>query len=172
MTTTPIEKLLQNLTILTVDSNGYMRRLTRMMLVNIGARSVIEAADGLAALEQIRTCNPDVMLLDWGLPVLSGMEVMRIVRSPGMFPRPNLPTIMLTNCANRSHVLEAMRVGVHEFIVKPTSPKALCDRLMSVMTKPRPMMKVGKYYVPKPRRMSLARETELGGSKAEVTLLD
>jgi two-component system, chemotaxis family, chemotaxis protein CheY len=172
MTNTPIEKLLQNLTILIVDSNGHMRRMTRMMLMNLGARSVIEAADGLAALEQIRTRNPDVMLLDWDLPALNGMEMMRIVRSPGMFPRPNLPTIMLTNRAKRSHVLEAMRVGVHEFIVKPTSPKALCNRLMSVMIKPRPMMKVGKYYVPKPRLMSLAREPDLGGSKAEVALLD
>jgi two-component system, chemotaxis family, chemotaxis protein CheY len=158
MTNTPIEKLLQDLIILIVDSNGYMRRTTRTMLMNLGARSVIEAADGLAALEQIRTCNPDVMLLDWDLPVLNGMEVMRIVRSPGMFPRPNLPTIMLANIAKRSHVLEAMRVGVHEFIVKPTSPKALCDRLMAVMIKPRAMMKIGKYYVPKPRRMSSPHE--------------
>jgi two-component system, chemotaxis family, chemotaxis protein CheY len=108
----------------------------------------------------------------WDLPVLNGMEVMRTTRSPGMFPRSNLPTIILTNIAKRSHVLEAMRVGVHEFIIKPTSPKAVCDRLISVMIKPRAMMKIGKYYVPKPRRMSLARETDLGGSKAEVAHLD
>ena len=58
------------------------------MLINLGAKSVIEAPDGLAALEAIRTCDPDVMLLDWDMPVLNGMEVMRIVRSPGVFPRP------------------------------------------------------------------------------------
>ena len=44
------------------------------------------------------------MLLDWDMPVLDGMEVMRIVRSPGVFPRPNLPIIMLTNRAQRSSV--------------------------------------------------------------------
>ena len=77
------------------------------------------------------------------MPVLNGMEVMRIVRSPGVFPRPNLPTIMLTNRAQRSSVFEALRVGVHEFLLKPTSPKALHDRLMSIVVKPRPMMKVG-----------------------------
>jgi len=60
----PIEKLLQGLNILIVDGNAYMRRLTRTMLVNLGAKLVIEAADGLAALEQIRSCDPDVMLLD------------------------------------------------------------------------------------------------------------
>ena len=81
-----IAKLLQGLNILIVDGNHYMRRLTRTMLMNLGAKSVIEAGDGLAALEQIRNCDPDVMLLDWDMPVLSGMEVMHIVRSPGVFP--------------------------------------------------------------------------------------
>ncbi|MEI9805758.1 MAG: response regulator [Pseudolabrys sp.] len=56
------------------------------MLTNLGAKSVIEATDGLAALEQIRICDPDIMLLDWDMPVLNGMEVMHIVRSPGVLP--------------------------------------------------------------------------------------
>jgi two-component system chemotaxis response regulator CheY len=84
-----IEKMLQGLNILVVDDNAYMRRLTRMMLTNLGAKSVLEAPDGLAALEVIRTADPDVMLLDWDMPVLNGIEVLRIVRSPGVFPRPN-----------------------------------------------------------------------------------
>jgi two-component system, chemotaxis family, chemotaxis protein CheY len=71
------------------------------------------------------------------------MEVMRIIRSPGVFPYPNLPTIMLANVAKRSHVLEAMRVGVHEFIARPASTKTLCDRLISAMIKSRPMMNFG-----------------------------
>jgi CheY-like chemotaxis protein len=153
-----LETFVKDLAILVVDGNGYMRRTTRTMLMNLGARSVREAADGIAALEQIRTWNPDVMLIDWDLPVLNGMEVMRIVRSPGVFPRPDLPAIMLTSRTRRSHVLEAMRVGVHEFLVKPTSPKALRDRLMSIMIKPRPLMKVGELYVPKPRLSPLKNE--------------
>ena len=152
------EILLQGLEILIVDGNAYMRRLTRTMLLNLGAKSVMEAADGLAALEAIRTCDPDVMLLDWDMPVLSGLEVMRIVRSPGVFPRPNLPIIMLTNRAHRSSVIAALRAGVHEFLLKPTSPKALRDRLTAITVKPRPMMKIGKFYVPAPRRMPATYE--------------
>jgi len=148
-----IERMLQGLSILIVDGNHYMRRLTRTMLTNLGAKSVIEATDGLAALEQIRICDPDIMLLDWDMPVLNGMEVMRIVRSPGVFPRPNLPIIMLTYRAQRAAVVEALCNGAHEFLLKPTSPKALCDRLMSIVIKPRPMVKLGSYYVPQPRRM-------------------
>ena len=154
-----LETFVKDLAILVVDGNGYMRRTTRTMLTNLGARSVREAADGIAALEQIRTSNPDVMLIDWDLPALNGMEVMRIVRSPGVFPRPDLPAIMLTSRTKRSQVLEAMRVGVHEFLVKPTSPKALCDRLMSIMIKPRPLMKVGELYVPKPRPTLMQNES-------------
>jgi two-component system chemotaxis response regulator CheY len=146
------EILIEGLDILIGDGNAYMRRLTRTMLISLGAKSVMEAADGLAALEAIRTCDPDVMLLDWDMPVLSGMEVVRIVRSPGVFPRPNLPIIMLTDRAHRSYVTEALRAGVHEFLLKPTSPKALRDRLMSIVFKPRPMMQLGELYVPKPRR--------------------
>jgi two-component system chemotaxis response regulator CheY len=148
-----VEKLMQGLNILIVDGNHYMRRLTRTMLMNLGAKSVVEAADGLAALESIRTCDPDVMFLDWDMPVLDGMEVVRIVRSPGVFPRPNLPIIMLTNRAHRSSVVQAMRAGVHEFLLKPTSPKALRDRLTLIAVKPRPMMKFGDFYVPQPRRL-------------------
>jgi two-component system chemotaxis response regulator CheY len=150
-----IDQQIQGLNILIVDGNSYMRRLTRTMLMNLGARLVLEAVDGLAALEAIRTCDPDIMLLDWDMPVLNGMEVVRIVRSPGVFPRPNLPIIMLCNSAQRSYVIDALRVGVHEFLLKPTSPKALRDRLMSIVSKPRPMLQLGKYYVPTPRCMPL-----------------
>jgi CheY-like chemotaxis protein len=153
-----IEKMMQGLNILIVDDNAYMRRLTRTMLTNLGAKSVIEAPDGLAALESIRTSDPDVMLLDWDMPVLNGIEVLRIVRSPGVFPRPNLPVIMLTTRAQRSQVNEALRAGANEFLLKPTSPKALCDRLTSIMFKPRSMVKVGNYYVPQPRRVLAAHE--------------
>jgi CheY-like chemotaxis protein len=146
-----VDKLIQGLNILIVDGNAYMRRLTRMMLQNLGAKSVIEAADGLAALESIRACDPDVMFIDWDMPVLNGLEVMRIVRSPGLFPRPDIPIIMLTSRTQRRYVTEALRTGVHEFLVKPTSHKLLRDRLTSIVAKPRRMLRLGDFYVPEPR---------------------
>ena len=153
------DSMIQGLNILVADRNQFMRRLTRGMLMNLGARVVVEAVDGLSALEAIRTCDPDVMFLDWDLPVLDGMEVIRIVRSPGVFPRPNLPIVMLTQRSERSCVMHALRAGVHEFLIKPTSPQALRDRLTSIMLKPRQMVKLGDFYVPEPRRL-------LGGGEA------
>jgi len=152
MSAKQIDKMIEDLVILVVDKNPQMRRLTRMMLMNIGAKSVYEAADGIAALHVVRHADPDVMLLDWDMPVLSGPQVMHIVRSPGVFAKPHLPVIMLTDCARRSQVLEAMRLGAHEYLVKPTSPKALRDRLVSILLRPRPMVQIGEYFVPQPRQ--------------------
>jgi CheY-like chemotaxis protein len=151
MSTKQTEKLIEDLNILVVDSSVYMRKLTRMMLMNIGAKTILEAGDGVAALDLIRTANPDVALIDWDLPLLSGPEVIRIVRSPEVFPKPHLPIIMLMASASRSQVAEALRLGVHEFLLKPTSPRALQDRLLSIVLKPRQMVQVGKMYVPEPR---------------------
>ena len=67
-----IDRLIEGLAILIVDENPYMRRLTRMMLLNIGVKLVYEAGDGAAALDVIRNTNPDVAIIDWDLPVLSG----------------------------------------------------------------------------------------------------
>lgn len=147
-----VQEKIQGLGILIVDSNAYMRRVTRMMLVNLGAKSVFEAGDGLAALEVIRVHDPDVMVIEWDMPVLNGLEVMRIVRSPEVFPRPNLPIIMLTDAGTRGDVMEALRLGANEFLVKPTSPKALQERLLSIVCAPRPMVHIGDSYVPEPRR--------------------
>jgi CheY-like chemotaxis protein len=160
MPKSPLESMIQGLNILVVDGNAYMRKVTRMMLMNLGAKSVMEAADGLAALEQIRNSDPDVMLLDWDMPLLNGMEVVRIVRSPGVFPRPNLPIIMLTSRAHRSSVVQALHAGINEFLVKPTSAKALHDRLSSIVINPRPMVQLGDAYVPQPRKMSTGLELD------------
>jgi two-component system chemotaxis response regulator CheY len=152
MASKQIEKAMEGLVVLVADSNSYTRRLTRMMLTNLGAKAIYEAADGIAAIDAIRTVNPDVMILDWDMPVLDGREVMRIVRSPGVFPKPNLPVIMLSDRGLRSRVTTAIRLGVHEFLIKPISPKTLQQRLLSIMLKPRAMVRAGKYYIPMPRR--------------------
>jgi two-component system chemotaxis response regulator CheY len=152
MTSAKIERAMEGLVVLVADNNAYMRRLTRMMLTNLGARSIYEAPDGVAALDAIRTVSPDVMIMNWDMPVLDGPEVMRIVRSPDAFPKPNLPIIMLTDLGLRSRVHAAIKLGVHEFLVKPISPVILRQRLLSIMLHPRPMVRAGRYYIPMPRR--------------------
>ena len=103
-----LEKALEGLVVLIADSNPYTRRLTRMMLTNLGIKSTYESCDGVAALDAIRSVNPDVMIVDWDMPVLDGREVLRIVRAPGVFPKANLPIIMLTDLGLQSRVTAAI----------------------------------------------------------------
>jgi CheY-like chemotaxis protein len=152
MSAKQIEKLIEGLNILVADQNQHARKLTRMMLMNMGAKSIYVAADGIIALDVIRNTSPDVAILEWEMPFLSGQEVMQIVRSPGVFPNPDLPIILLTAGTHRLRVKEAVRLGVHEFLRKPTSAGALRDRLLSVLVKPRPMVQIGKFYVPELRQ--------------------
>ena len=72
---------MEGLVVLIADSNPYTRRLTRMMLTNLGVKSTYESGDGVGALDAIRAVNPDVMIMDWEMPILDGREVMRIVRA-------------------------------------------------------------------------------------------
>ena len=146
------EDVLQSIVVLIVDGNAFTRRLTKQMLTNLGIKTVHESSDGATAIDAIQNLNPDVMILDWDTPILNGQEVMRIVRAPGVFPKANLPVIMLTDQGLQSRVTLAMRMGAHEVLVKPISPKILEDRLVGIVLKPRPMMQAGNFYVPEPRR--------------------
>jgi two-component system, chemotaxis family, chemotaxis protein CheY len=156
-----IEDLIQSLSVLVVDDNQYMRKMIRNLLVNCGIKDICEAADGIAALDTIRTMGPDVVILDWEMPLLSGAELVRIVRSPGVFPMPDIPIIMLTGHCERWRVVEAVRLGVNEFLTKPVSAKAIYDRLISIMMQPRPVVQLGDYYGPEPRKLLAEAETSL-----------
>lgn len=148
-----IENLIQALCVLVVDDNQYMRKMIRNLLVNCGIKDIYEAADGIAALDSIRTMAPDVVILDWEMPMLSGAELVRIVRSPGVFPMPDIPIIILTGHCERWRVVEAVRLGVNEYLTKPVSAKSLYDRLISITTQPRPVVQMGDYYGPEPRKL-------------------
>jgi DNA-binding response OmpR family regulator len=148
-----IEKLIQSISVLVVDDNQYMRKVVRNLLVNVGVKNVYEAADGIAGLDAIRTVAPDIVVLDWEMPLLNGAELVRIVRSPGVFPMPDVPIIMLSGHGERWRVIEAVRLGVNVYLVKPVSAQALLDRIMSILAKPRPIVQMGDYYGPEPRRL-------------------
>jgi two-component system, chemotaxis family, chemotaxis protein CheY len=146
------EQIIQAVEVLVVDDNQFMRKLIRNLLVNVGVKNIHEAGDGITGLEAIRTLSPDLVVLDWEMPFLNGAELVRIVRSPGVFPVPDVPIIMLSGHGERWRVVEAARLGVNEYLRKPISAKALLDRMISILAKPRPMVQLGSYYGPEPRK--------------------
>jgi CheY-like chemotaxis protein len=138
---------------LVVDDELYMRKVVRTLLMSIGVRTIYEAANGPAGLDCIRSVAPDVVIVDWEMPGIDGADFVRIVRSPETFPFPNVPIIMLTGHGERSRVIESAQVGVNEFLLKPVSSKALQDRMVAVLTNPRPFVRSGDYYGPAPRKL-------------------
>jgi two-component system chemotaxis response regulator CheY len=87
-----------------------------------------------------------VVILDWQMPGLDGAGFLRIVGSPDTSPHAGVPIIMLTGHGERSRVLEAIKVGVNEFLLKPASQNALRERLVAVLINPRPLVRHCDYY--------------------------
>lgn len=137
--------------VLVVDDEHFMRKVVRTLLMSMGIGAVFEAADGLDGLEQIRRERPDVVIVDWNMPQLDGPGFVRLVRSPATFAYPEVPLIMLTGHGERSRVLEAMQLGVNEYLLKPVSSHSLQERLVAVLINPRPIIQRPGYYGPAPR---------------------
>jgi two-component system chemotaxis response regulator CheY len=160
------EFLIQQLTVLLVDDSAFTRNLVRGLLNTIGVKKIHEAADGIAALEMIREFQPDILIVDWEMPLLNGPELVRIVRSPGVFPTPDIPIIMMSGNVERRRVFEATKLGVNEFLCKPMSAKALLERFISILLKPRETVRVGDYYGPAPRKPVVAKDKPLDSPAA------
>jgi CheY-like chemotaxis protein len=163
-------KQLETLKVLIVDDEPTMRKVTRSLLHVIGVNTVYEAYDGRSGLDGICRWEPDVVILDWAMPSPNGPEFVRRVRTPGTFPFPDVPIIMLTAYGDRSRVVEAVNLGVNEFLLKPVSSTALYARLFSVFANPRPMVRKGDYYGPEPRQMS-SYKPELDPALSDVVFI-
>jgi two-component system chemotaxis response regulator CheY len=144
--------LVGSLTVLIVDDAYYSRKIVRTLLSAIGITKIVEAEDGARGIAAIQAHNPDIVLLDWEMPGMNGADFMRRVRSPETFIYPAVPVIMVSSHSEKSRVIEAVNLGVHEFLVKPVSSNALLARIIGVITKPRPMVRRGNYYGPEPRQ--------------------
>jgi YesN/AraC family two-component response regulator len=164
---TSTKALLKDIKVLIVDDEHYTRKVIHTLLLAIGCTKIYEAGDGAIGLEMVRVVAPDIVLVDWEMPGIDGPEFVRRVRSPGSFPLPGVPIIMLTGHGERWRVLEAVRLGVHEFLLKPVSSEALQARIVSVLSKPRKMVQHGSYYRPEPRKRAAA-EPQAEGRKPGV----
>jgi two-component system, OmpR family, alkaline phosphatase synthesis response regulator PhoP len=114
-------------TILVVDDEPKITQLARDYLEHAGF-AVLTARDGKAALANIRSARPDLVVLDLGLPGMDGLDVTRAARKDS-----NLPIIMLTARGEESDKLVGLELGADDYIVKPFSPKELVARVRAVL---------------------------------------
>ncbi len=159
------------LRILVVDDNPHMRSLICTALQAFGVLHLQEAENGEDALAVLRSRPFDIVLLDWVMPGMSGIDVTRYIRNAATSPNPFLPIVMITGHASLDHVRAARDAGVNEFLTKPISAKGLLSRLQSIIEHPRAFVKAGTYFGPCRRRRRDAACSG-GGRRANDTKLN
>jgi two-component system chemotaxis response regulator CheY len=149
--TRSLRKTIEAMKVLVVDDEQYMRKVVRTMLLAVGVKTIYEAEDGYAGLDTICRYKPDLVVVDWEMPGMDGSTFVRMVRSPKEFPFPDVPIIMLSGHGDRWRVVEAAKLGAHEYLLKPVSTRALHERIAAILTVPRPFITLDGYYGPAPR---------------------
>ena len=140
------------LKVLVVDDNAHMRKLVVTILQAFGVIQIFEAESGDRAWNILRESNPDVIMLDWVMEGMSGLDLIQMIRTNPQTPNPFVPVIMLTGHTSLDHVARARDAGVNEFIAKPVSVKTVMSRLVAVIEHPRPYVRTQGYFGPCRRR--------------------
>jgi two-component system chemotaxis response regulator CheY len=114
-------------TCLVVDDSRVIRKVARRILEDM-SYEVAEAADGVEALAWCRACMPDAVLLDWNMPVMSGIDFLRRLR---VEPGGDAPVVVFCTVENDlDHIREAIEAGANEYIMKPFDGDIIADKLV------------------------------------------
>jgi len=119
------------ITILIVDDFASMRRIIKGTLKAIGFNNFIEAEDGVIALKKLEKEEVDLIISDWIMPNMNGLEFLKAVKGNDKFK--GIPFIMVTAEGQKGNVLEAINAGVNNYIVKPFTSETLQAKLQKVL---------------------------------------
>ena len=116
--------------LLVEDAQG-MRKLICTMLKGMGFKDVLEAEDGSIAWKQLEKYDIDMVLTDWNMPVMDGLQLVEKIRASPKFDE--LPIVMFTARATKEDVLRALQTGADTYITKPFTPQQLGTKIKSVL---------------------------------------
>jgi two-component system chemotaxis response regulator CheY len=111
--------------VLVVDESGTMRKIIVRSLNVLGVTDVVEAGDGSDGLNLFHQHEFDVVLTDWNMPRMTGIELLKAIRASGS----KVPVILITTEADRSRVMDAVNAGVSDYLVKPFETDGLRTKL-------------------------------------------
>ncbi len=118
--------------VLLVDDSKVMRQIQRRSLEGFGFTDIVEAGDGVEGLQQMAgSPKPDIVILDWNMPRLDGLSTLRKIRETDK----KTIVIMCTTEAEKPRVVEAVKAGVTNYIVKPFTPSVLQEKLDETLTR-------------------------------------
>jgi two-component system chemotaxis response regulator CheY len=117
--------------VLVVDDSEFMRKLVKSAFNDLNIPCYyVEASNGQEALEKLKTNPVNLVLLDWNMPQLSGIDFLKTVRA--MEEYKNLPIIMVTSEAAKFNVIEALKQGATDYIIKPIDRKVFVEKLTKI----------------------------------------
>ena len=117
--------------ILLVDDSKTMRSIQKSVLSQIGHTEIEEACDGQDALSKVGAFQPELMLVDWNMPNMDGITFVKHIRQTDK----TTPIIMVTTESEKTRVIEAIKAGVNNYVVKPFTPDALSQRINETLNK-------------------------------------
>lgn len=120
---------------LVVDDMAMMRRAVTKFLKDMGYSDFTEASDGAEAWQKASTANPpfDMIISDWNMPNCSGLDLLKRVRADGRLGK--TPVMLVTAEKEKDQIIEAIKAGVSEYVVKPFTPQTLKEKLDAVAAK-------------------------------------
>jgi two-component system chemotaxis response regulator CheY len=114
--------------ILLVDDSVTMRRIQKTQITNLGVSDIIEAGDGEEAFRKLNESMPiDLVMLDWNMPIMDGFTLLKKIRADAKFK--NVKVIMCTSESEKNRVVDALKSGANNYLVKPFTPEALKEKL-------------------------------------------
>lgn len=117
--------------ILLVDDSRTIRNIQKNTLASMGHADVLEASDGVEALAVLAAQRPDLVLVDWNMPNMDGITLIRKIRETDT----TLPLIMVTTEAEKRRVMEALKAGVNNYVVKPFTAETLAEKIEQTMSR-------------------------------------
>ncbi|QCO68761.1 chemotaxis protein CheY [Luteimonas yindakuii] len=116
--------------VLIVDDFSTMRRIIKNLLTDLGFNNTVEAEDGHSALAVLRQDAVELVITDWNMPGMTGIELLRAIRADAALRA--LPVLMVTAEAKREQIIEAAQNGVNGYIIKPFTAQTLEEKLNKV----------------------------------------
>jgi len=121
----------KNIKVLVVDDFATMRKVVRNLLKQVGYEDIVEAEDGVMALKALKSQKIDVIVSDWNMPNMSGLELLKAVRADAELAK--TPFLMVTAEALQDNVVAAVKAGVNNYIVKPFTAEVLNEKIKKIM---------------------------------------
>ena len=117
--------------VMLVDDSKTMRNIQKNILRALGYQDIEEACDGQDALSKVGAFAPDLLLVDWNMPNMDGLTFVKQYRATGN----TTPIIMVTTEAEKARVIEAIKAGVNNYVIKPFTPETLTQRVNETLAK-------------------------------------